>query len=161
MTAAIIPTVMKRCCQRQEVHCGTLCWQNRVQRVALWPGQTLESKGLKGTTPRIVALEDKNPRATPWEDRSHGLVDLEDKTHAVVDWEDRTRAAVCMEGKTPKDHTSYKKTPAATICKGKSQGEGFLRRKVRIVRFTGKEMIWWNMEQGRAGEVTSGTLCSW
>ena len=165
MVTAAIPTVMmKRCCRVQEVHCGTLCWQNRVQRVALWPGQTLESKGLTGITPRTAALEDRIQRAIPWEDRSRGQVDWEDRTHEVVDWESKIHAAVCMEGKTPKEHIFYEKTPAIAICKGKCQGEGFLKRKVKTVRFMGKEMnmnMNMNMEKGRGGEVTSGTLYKW
>ena len=158
---AATETKMARCCQDQEVHCGTHCWQNRVQRVALSPGQTQESLALKGTTPRAVALEDRNPGATPWEGKTRGPVVLEGKSREVMDWESKIRARVCTGGKTPKDHIFYEKTPVAAICKGKSQGGGFLKREVKIVRFTVKEMMWWNSQQGRAGEVTSGTRCSW
>ena len=159
-TAATV-TKMAKCCPGPEVLCGTLCWPNRVQRVALWQEQTQESLALKGTTPRTVALEDRNPGATPWEDKTRGLVVLGDKTLEVMDWESKIHVRVCTGGKTPKDHIFFEKTPVATICKGKSQGEGFLKREVKIVRFMAKETRWWNTQQGRAGEVTSGTLCKW
>ena len=159
-TAATV-TKMARCCPGPEVLCGTLCWPNRVQRVALWQEQTQESLALKGTTPRTVALEDRNPGATPWEDKTRGLVVLEDKTLEVMDWESKIHVRVCTGGKTPRDLIFFEKTPVATICKGKSQGEGFLKREVKIVRFMAKEMRRWNTQQGRAGEVTSGTLYKW